>query len=92
MTRFQDIDIYAFGNEILLAGAIYSTGERNYALFFPESQPQARLPVEPVDMDLQDWQALLLQTDQLNVQLARELQPLQHRMLRLLAAGGACLI
>lgn len=69
MARFRDINIYAFGNDVLLAGAIYAAGDKSYVCFFPDVGEEKRLPIEPLDMDRDDWIALLRQTDSLDVQV-----------------------
>lgn len=70
MTRFKDIDIYRFGNEIQITGATYSDGERNFVCLLPQESAAASRPVEILEMDTNDWQALIFQTDRLNVQFA----------------------
>lgn len=70
MARFRDINIYAFGNEILLAGAIYAAGDKAYVCFFPDSGEEKDLPIELLDLDRDDWIALLRQTDTLDVEVA----------------------
>jgi hypothetical protein len=69
MARFSDIDIHDFGNEILLAGAIYAAGDKVYACFFPDSGDEKDLPIESLDMDRDEWIAMLAQLDALDVKV-----------------------
>jgi hypothetical protein len=69
MTSFRDTELLDWGSEILLAGAIYSAGDKNFACFFPGSSEEKAQPVVVLDMDAQDWTALIDQLDKLNVQV-----------------------
>ena len=69
MARFRDIDIFAFGNDIQLAGAIYADKDRAYALLLPNCSEVRALDVVPLDLDGGDWETLLKQLDTLAVQV-----------------------
>jgi len=59
--KFKDIKLLDVGNTILMAGAIFTDGERALLCFFPKED--AGLPPEPLEMDQDEWQAFLRQTD-----------------------------
>lgn len=62
MAKLSDLNLLDFGSGIQLAGALYVGNGRAFLARFPDEVgflPQ----VEPLDMDLGDWQRLLLQTD-----------------------------
>jgi hypothetical protein len=70
MAKFRDINIYEFGNEIVLAGVLYAAKDRVYACYLPDSQEEPGQPIVPLDMDRDDWTRLLAQTDALFVEVS----------------------
>lgn len=69
--KFNEFDIHAFGHTITAAGIIYTDGEYDYSFYFPEEKRNiSRLPRE-VEMTLEEWEALLKQTDEVSVLAAR---------------------
>lgn len=69
-----DVDLLAFGNEIMLSGVIFSGQGRYFVCAFPGEGDSLEEFVgggdeEHLDMDLADWQALLRQTDILETEI-----------------------
>lgn len=67
MTKLKDLDLLALGNTINLAGAIYAGEGKTFLAFFPEDRND--LPLEPLELDLEDWNALVRQTDILETEV-----------------------
>jgi hypothetical protein len=67
----KDINLLDIGNTIQMAGALYIGKGKAYLVSFPDDQDEVRsLPVEHLEMTVEDWQAFLRQTDLLEVQAA----------------------
>lgn len=64
--KFTDLRVLDFGHSILMTGAIYSGNGKSYALLFPEDKNDT--PLETIEMTDEDWNALLKQTDLLEVE------------------------
>jgi hypothetical protein len=67
MPKLCDINLYAIGNTIQLAGAIYSGDGKAYLCFLPDEQTD--LPMEPLEMDSEDWKVFLRQTDLMELEI-----------------------
>lgn len=67
MTKLKDLSLLALGNTINLAGAIYTGEGKTFLAFFPEDRND--LPLEPLELDLEDWNALVRQTDLLETEV-----------------------
>lgn len=65
--KFSDIDILKLGHGIQLAGAIYTGDNQTLLMFVPGESLQGGIDV--VEMGVEDWQALLKQTDILNTEV-----------------------
>lgn len=63
----KDVDLLAFGNEIMLSGVIFSGKDRLLLCPFPGGEDEGIdyfvASQEILDMDLADWQRLIRQTD-----------------------------
>jgi hypothetical protein len=59
--RFQDLDVYAIGDTIQMAGAIYIGEGRTFLVFLPGETLD--LPQETIEMTADDWKKFLFQTD-----------------------------
>jgi 5-methylcytosine-specific restriction endonuclease McrA len=61
VAKLADLDLLKFGNTIGMIGVLYAGEGRNLLAVFPgEDHPDT---VERFDMNLDDWQALVRQTD-----------------------------
>ena len=68
--KLQDLNLLDVGNTIQMAGAIYANRDKAFVVLFPEDANVVDLPIEVIDMTLEDWVAFLRQTDLLEVQVA----------------------
>ena len=59
--KLKDLDIYAIGDTIQMAGAIYSGEGKTFLVFFPGEKND--LPQEILEMDADEWKKFLFQTD-----------------------------
>lgn len=64
--KLSDINIHEVGTTIRMIGAIYADGERVFDVFYPTEGWHDRKR-ETLDMDLQEWQRFLEQTDLVEV-------------------------
>lgn len=72
--KLDDLDIHAIGNTIQLAGAIYASGECVYLVPLPDELTDEQRSylghyVKVLDMDRDEWQRFLRQTDLLEVEV-----------------------
>jgi len=67
MAQLKDLNIYAFGDTIQLAGAVFQGEGRTFLCFFPEDKNDQ--PIEPLELSLADWTALVRQTDLLETEI-----------------------
>lgn len=67
MKSFKDIDPLKFGNTLLMTGAIYQGEGQSYVLYFPNERDDGN--EQHIDMSVDDWQALLKQTDLVEVEM-----------------------
>lgn len=65
--RFKDLDVYAIGDTIQIAGAIYSGEGKTFLCLFPGEKVD--LPQEVLEMSLDEWKQFLFQTDVLEVEI-----------------------
>ena len=82
--KLKDIDIHAIGNTIQITGAIFSGEGRLLLCMFPDDRGSlygdvsrevwmsGRLEVCVLDMDLDDWNKFLRQTDLLEVEILQQ--------------------
>jgi hypothetical protein len=66
--KLKDINLFDVGNHIQMVGAMYSDGDENYVLLFPEDHGAKVLPQNVLEMDHEEWKAFIRQTDLLEVQ------------------------
>ncbi len=59
--KFKDLDVYAIGDTIQIAGAIYQGEGTTLLCFFPKEKND--LPQEVLEMDADEWKKFLFQTD-----------------------------
>lgn len=64
--NFNDLDLLKFGNTVLMTGAIYSGEGQSYVLYFPNERDDGN--EQHIDMSVDDWTALLKQTDLVEVE------------------------
>jgi 5-methylcytosine-specific restriction endonuclease McrA len=68
--RLDEVDLLKFGHTIQMAGAVYmGEGRVIMALFPDEVGTTGGLPVEHLDMNLEDWTRFLQQTDLLETEI-----------------------
>lgn len=65
--KLKDINILDVGNTILMAGAIFTDGDRALLCYFPEEDKS--LTPEVMDMTQEDWQTFLRQTDVMETEI-----------------------
>jgi hypothetical protein len=65
--KFSDVPLQKFGDTLLMTGAIYSGDGQSYVLYFPDSRDDGN--EQHVDMSVDDWSALLKQTDLVEVEV-----------------------
>jgi hypothetical protein len=63
--KFKELDVYAIGDTIQIAGAIYQGEGKTFLCFFPKEKDD--LPLEALEMDIDEWKKFLFQTDVLEV-------------------------
>jgi len=63
--EFKDLNLLDFGHKIMASGIIYTDGETDYALYFP-NEILARTVTE-LHPTIEEWEALLKQTDDVMV-------------------------
>jgi hypothetical protein len=59
--KFSEFDLRSFGTTRVMTGAIYSGEGESHVVYFPGEMED--LPVHHVEMTVDDWSALLRQTD-----------------------------
>ncbi len=70
MATFEHLDLLQVGNTIQLAGAIWVGGGKTYLCLFPgEDMP---MPVDTLEMTVDEWQKFLRQTDIMEVEVLAE--------------------
>lgn len=67
MAKFSDLPLHTFGHSVQMAGALYVGDGKSYLFTFPDDAVEGE--VERVDMTLDDWKALVQQTDMLDMEL-----------------------
>lgn len=67
--KFNELNILDFGNEIQLAGVVYSGKNKNFLCVFPDERLEGNLSLITPEMDLNDWEKLLRQTDLLETEI-----------------------
>lgn len=65
--KLKELNVYAIGDTIQIAGAIYSGEGKMFLCLFPGEK--ADLPQEVLEMDLADWEKFLFQTDVLQTEI-----------------------
>jgi hypothetical protein len=67
--EFTDLNILDFGNNTLMCGAIYKSVDKTYFLYYPAEGSDSLVvdqntkTGEPLKMTVEDWEALIKQTD-----------------------------
>ena len=67
MPKLKDVDLYAFGNTVQMAGAVYAGDGKAFLCLFPDEKHD--LPLEVLEMDSEEWKVLLRQTDLMETQV-----------------------
>jgi len=68
--RLDEVDLLKFGHTIQMAGAVYVGEGKVFVTLFPdEVGTTGGLPVEHLDMNLDDWTRFLQQTDLLETEI-----------------------
>lgn len=67
--KLSEIDILKIGHSIQLVGAVYAGEGRALLAVFPEDRDTVPADLELLDMDLDDWQVFLRQTDLLETEV-----------------------
>ena len=66
MVRLQDVGLLNVGHTIQMVGAIYADSGKAYLCLFPDEEV---LPLETLEMGVDDWNAFLRQTDLLETEI-----------------------
>ena len=67
MPKLKDVDLYAYGNTVQMAGAVYAGDGKAFLCLFPDEKHD--LPLEVLEMDSEEWKVLLRQTDLMETQV-----------------------
>lgn len=67
MAKFSDLPLHTFGHSVQMAGAVYVGDGKSYLFVFPDDALEGDL--ERVETTLDDWKALVRQTDMLDMGL-----------------------
>jgi len=68
--KFSELNLRAFGDTILMAGVVFQGSGQTYVMYFPgEGREPAVHPSAHVEMTTNDWEALLKQTDEVEVEV-----------------------
>lgn len=67
MVKFSDLPISSFGNTVQMAGAVYVGDGKSYLFTFPDDALEGEL--QHVPMSLDDWKALVRQTDFIDMEV-----------------------
>ena len=70
--KFADLDLKSVGNEVQLVGGIWAGKGKAYLLYFPEYGEE--FPAEVVELDHEDWKALLQQSDVVETEVLSKLE------------------
>jgi hypothetical protein len=65
-TTFGERDLHAFGDTVLMTGAVYVGNGESLVVYFPGAEPEHEL--QHMEMSVADWEALLKQTDLIDVE------------------------
>lgn len=65
--RFSDVPLQTFGHSVQMAGALYVGDGKTYLFVFPDDQLEGDL--ERVEATLEDWKALVQQTDMVDMEV-----------------------
>jgi hypothetical protein len=65
--KFSDLNLRSIGNTVQLTGAIYSGDGKTYLCFLPDETND--LPVETLEMTLEEWKDFLRQSDLMEVEV-----------------------
>lgn len=69
MKQFQDIPLLDIGHTIQLVGMVLSGNGETYVSLFPDEKGSLPEPLQVLPLETADWEALLYQSDVLNVEL-----------------------
>jgi hypothetical protein len=67
MAKFEDLPLHSFGNTVQMAGAVYVGDGKSYLFVFPDESLEGEL--QHVHMSLDDWKALVRQTDLIDMEV-----------------------
>lgn len=67
MAKLKDINLLSVGHTINLTGAVWSGEGKTFITYFPGDRED--LPIEPLDMDSEDWKTFIRQTDLLETEV-----------------------
>lgn len=65
--KLDDLNIYAIGDTIQMAGVVYSDATESFLAMFPGERPG--MPIHTLRMDADEWKRFLFQTDVLETQI-----------------------
>lgn len=70
--KFADIDLKTVGQEVQLVGGIWAGNGNAYVFYFPEFGEE--FPPTVVELDAEDWKALLKQSDLVETEVLSKLE------------------
>jgi len=65
--KFEELNLLEVGHTIGMSGVIFSGPEKSFVIAFPDERLDK--PLEPLEMNLEQWQAFLRQTDLLETEI-----------------------
>ncbi len=69
MVKLSELNLLSFGNTIQIAGAIFQGEGKTFLAFFPEDANNQDHVLDRLELDLEDWNTLLRQTDLLETEI-----------------------
>lgn len=84
ITRLDDINIRDIGNSIQITGLIFSSNDLHYITFLPgeDMKRMMEVPATFLDLNLQDWSAVLHQSDVLEIEMQTETKAIVRKSQR----------
>jgi hypothetical protein len=67
MAKFEDLPLHTFGNTVQMAGAVYVGDGKSFLFLFPDDALEGE--IDHVPMSLDDWKALVRQTDLIDMEV-----------------------
>ena len=69
MVKLSELNLLSFGHTIQMAGAIFQGEGQTFLAFFPEDADNQDHVLERLDLSLDDWNAIIRQTDLLETEI-----------------------